>query len=75
MSHLSVSGTYTALECKAHCLVIAADQLPNGDAVIESALKCKGAIFYICAEVKEKMNEVSSEIVLVLVFPDVRIIM
>ena len=39
-------------ECVGHRLVVASDQQPTGDGVIEDALKLKGAVLYIYPEIK-----------------------
>lgn len=51
-AHLKISNTFTLLECVGQRLVIASNQQPNGDAIIEDAQKRKGAVLYICPEVK-----------------------
>ena len=61
VSHLGISNAFTMLECNGHRLVVAADQQPTGDNVIEIALKRKGAIFYICPEIDKTKTEVGEK--------------
>ena len=47
-----ISSEFTLLECVGHRLVIASNQRPTGDGIIEDALKRKGAVLYICPEIR-----------------------
>ena len=52
VAHPDISSEFTLMECVGHRLVVASDQQPTGDGVIEDALKWKGAVLYICPEIK-----------------------
>ncbi len=52
IAHLDISREFTLLECVGHRLVVASNQQPTGDGIIEQVLKRKGAVLYICPEVK-----------------------
>ena len=47
IEHLDID-TYTILECVGSRLIEAVNQMPNGDDLIEDAVKRKGAVVYIC---------------------------
>lgn len=59
VSHLGISSMFTMLECNDNCLVVAADQQPTGDNVIESAER---GYFYICLEIDKTKTEVGKNL-------------
>lgn len=50
--HLSMSIKFILLDCVGHRLVVASDQEPDGETIIDNASKRKGAVVYICPEIK-----------------------
>ena len=54
---LNITRMFTFLECDSHRLVVASDQQPDNDAIIESAFKRKGAVLYVCAEIKDRKSD------------------
>ena len=51
-AHPDASTEFTLLECVGHRLVVASNQQPTGDGIIDGALKRKGVVLYICPEIK-----------------------
>ena len=52
ITHLNVSQNFIFLECAGHQLKISSNQQLNGDDVIESAFKRKGAVLYVSDKTK-----------------------